>query len=184
MSGFLADVEAFSGFYRGYARSVLLFFARRTLDPEAALDLTAETFAQAFASRMSFRGGTDAEAGAWLFVIARRQLAQYFEAGRVSRELLGRLGVEVPRADREELERIEALAGLGAIRVALREQLERLDVGQRQALWLRVVDGQPYTVVAARLGISEQAARARVSRALRGLAEPLAAMATSVEEER
>jgi DNA-directed RNA polymerase specialized sigma24 family protein len=82
VSGFLADAEAFSRFYRGYARSVLLFFARRTIDSEAAPDLTAETFAAAFASRNSFRGATNGEAGAWLLVIARRQLSRYFEAGR------------------------------------------------------------------------------------------------------
>jgi RNA polymerase sigma-70 factor (ECF subfamily) len=38
---------------------------------------------------------------------------------------------------------------------------------------LRVVDELPYPDVAARLGISEQAARARVSRALRALAGAL-----------
>jgi RNA polymerase sigma-70 factor (ECF subfamily) len=184
VSGFLADAEAFSYFYRGNARSVLVFFARRTIDAEAALDLTGETFAAAFASRRSFRGATDGEASAWLFVIARRQLARYFEAGTVSRELVRRLGVEMPEATEVELERIETLAGLGALRVALREQLRELDAGQREALWLRVVDEQPYTVVAARLGISEQAARARVSRALRGLAEPLAALAVTMKEER
>lgn len=182
VSDFLADAEAFSRFYRGNARWVLLFFARRTIEAEAALDLTAETFASTFASRGSFRGTTDGEAGAWLFAIARRQLPRYFEAGTASRQLVRRLVVETPQATEVELERIDALAGLGALGVALREQLEQLDVGQREALWLRVVDAQPYALVAARLGISEQAARARVSRALRGLAEPLAALAVTVEE--
>jgi len=40
---------------------------------------------------------------------------------------------------------------------------------QREALHLYVVDEQPYLHVAARLGVSEPAARARVSRGLRAL---------------
>ena len=63
----------------------------------------------------------------------------------------------------------------------LREQLAGLDRGQRQALWLRVVDERPYVEVAARLGITEQAARMRVSRALRAIAESLAATPTTIE---
>ena len=43
----LADVEAFVALYREHAEALLVFFARRTLDAEAAADLTAETFAQA-----------------------------------------------------------------------------------------------------------------------------------------
>lgn len=181
MESFLADSQAFSAFYRAHARALLVFFARRTLDAEVALDLTGETFAAAFASRHSFRGDTDAQAGGWLFAIARRQLARYFEAGVAARELQRRLGVSVPVAGEAELERIEGLAGLVDLRAVLREQLAGLDRGQRQALWLRVVDERPYAEVAARLGISEQAARMRVSRALRAIAESLAATPTTIE---
>jgi RNA polymerase sigma factor (sigma-70 family) len=99
----------------------------------------------------------------------------------VSRELVSRLGVETPVAPSAELERIEEMAGLGALRAALRDQLVALDAGQRQALWLRVVDEQPYARVAQQLGISEQAARARVSRALRTLGESLSATSLAVE---
>ena len=175
VEGFLGDSGAFSVFYRAHARTLLLFFTRRTFDAEEALDLTAETFAAAFASRRTFRGTTDQEAGGWLFAIARRQLARYFEAGAVSRELVRQLGVETPVAAGAELERIEELAGLGRLRAVLRDQLVALDAGQRQAVWLRVVNEQPYARVARELGISEQAARARVSRALRALGESLAA---------
>lgn len=38
---------AFSAAYRTHARSIPIFLACRTYDPETALDLTAETFAQA-----------------------------------------------------------------------------------------------------------------------------------------
>ena len=38
--------------YRSHARAMVTFFARRTLDPEAAVDLVAETFAVAIAEQL------------------------------------------------------------------------------------------------------------------------------------
>lgn len=181
MDGFLASEADFSRFYREHAEPLLVFFTRRCCDPQVGLDLTAETFAQAFASRRGFRGQAPEEAGAWLYAIARRQLARYFERGSVSRRLSRRLAGGVPLAGDAELERIEELASLAELRTLLREQLELLEPGQRQALWLRVVEEQPYASVAQQLGISEQAARTRVSRALRTLSEPLAVAALGTE---
>jgi RNA polymerase sigma-70 factor, ECF subfamily len=181
VNAFLAGEADFSRFYREHVDGLLIFFTRRCFDPQIALDLTAETFAQAFASRRGFRGEEPAEAAAWLYAIARRQLARYFERGSVGRRLSRRLAGGVPVASDVELERIEELASMGEVRSLLREQLERLEPGQREALWLRVVEEEPYASVAQRLGISEQAARARVSRALRTLSEPLAAAALRME---
>ena len=173
MERFLTDPDAFSRFYRENARNLLVFFTRRTFDPQASLDLTAETFAAAFSSRRSFRGGTGAEAGAWLATIARRQLARYYQDGNASREVSRRLLISAPQANDAELERIERVAELDALRGSLREQLAALDEGQRGALWLRVVEEQPYAEVAQRLQITEEAARMRVSRALRAIAGSL-----------
>jgi RNA polymerase sigma-70 factor (ECF subfamily) len=181
VNGFLADRADFSRFYGEHAEALLIFFTRRCFDPQVALDLTAETFAQAFASRRGFRGATDDEAAAWLYAIARRRLARYFEHGSVTRRLGRRLAGGVPVAGDAELERIEELASLGEVRALLREQLELLEAGQREALWLRVVEEQSYADVARQLGITEQAARTRVSRALRTLSEPLAAAALRTE---
>jgi RNA polymerase sigma factor (sigma-70 family) len=175
VDGFLGTEAGFSRFYRRHAETLLIFFTRRCFDAQVALDLTAETFMEAFASRRTFRGSGDDEAGAWLYAIARRRLARYFEHGSVSRQLGRRLAGGVPVACDAELERIEELASLDELRAVLREQLMTIDPGQRQALWLRVVEEQPYSAVARALGISEPAARARVSRALRALSEPLAA---------
>jgi RNA polymerase sigma-70 factor (ECF subfamily) len=182
MDGFLADAEDFSRFYRAHSRELLVYFARRTFDAQVALDLTAETFAAAFAGRRSMRGHSDAEAGGWLFAIARRQLAGYFDDGAASRRMLGRVGVQTPAMQTEELERVEELAGLEVLRRLVRDQLDTLDRGQRDALRLRVVDEQPYAQVAAQLGISEQAARMRVSRALKTLAQALHAVPDAIEE--
>src|SRR6266581_2467895 len=76
----LRHPEAFAALYRRHAEELLHFFARRTLDPEAAAELTAETFAEAFASRASFRD-RGAGAGGWLFGIARHQLSRFYRSG-------------------------------------------------------------------------------------------------------
>jgi DNA-directed RNA polymerase specialized sigma24 family protein len=62
--------------YERHGEELLTFIVRRTSDTEVALDLWAETFAQALAGRGRYRGATDEEAGGWLYGIARRQLAR------------------------------------------------------------------------------------------------------------
>jgi RNA polymerase sigma factor (sigma-70 family) len=64
---------------------------------------------------------------------------------------------------------------VASVRLGLAAQLERLSEEQRDALQLRVVEEMPYEEVARRLGVSEPAARARVSRGLRSLQRALAA---------
>jgi RNA polymerase sigma-70 factor, ECF subfamily len=163
----------FSAFYAEHAERVLVFHARRCLDADLAVDLMAETFAQALASRRRFRGTTDAEAAAWLFGIARNQLANFFRRGRAERMALRRLGIQVPDVAEDDLERIEALADFDAMRGQLADQLDGLSAEQRTALRMRIVDELEYSEVARRLQVSEEAARARVSRGLRQLANAL-----------
>ena len=172
MTGPLAD---FSSFYAEHAERVLVFLARRCLDPDVAVDLMAETFAQAYAGRRRFRGTTDAEAAGWIFAIARHQLSGYFKRGRAERKAVERLGIEVPPVEPEDLARIEELAGLGPLRGAVSEQFGQLSADQRDAMRLRLIDELPYPDVARALSISEGTARARVSRGLRRLAAALEA---------
>ena len=166
----LADRDTFASLYRETADDVLVFIVRRVFDREVAMDLAAETFAQAFVSRGRFRGSTQAEAGAWIFTIARRQVADYLRRGKAERRALNKLGIEPPRLTDEDLDRVDQLAGLTELRAAIGAGLRELNPAQRDAIALRVVEELPYPEVAARLGISEQTARARVSRGLRALA--------------
>jgi RNA polymerase sigma-70 factor (ECF subfamily) len=159
--------------YDAMAQPVLVFFARRVFDGEAALDLTAETFARALESRRKFRGSGERQAAAWVWGIARNVLGEYFKRGRIERTALRRLGLEPPAMTSDEIERIEQLAGVATLRAAVAEALTTLADEQREALRLRVVDELDYPVVARRLGISEPTARARVSRGLRRLAAAL-----------
>jgi RNA polymerase sigma-70 factor (ECF subfamily) len=160
------DVERL---YRRHAGEVLAFLARRVFVAEVAVDLMAETFAQAYRDRRQFRGEAEEEAVAWLFGIARHCLSGYLRRGSAERRALRRLGVERRELHDFELERIEELAGLREIAGRLRSELDGLEVEQREAVQLRVVEERSYAEVALALGVSEQAARARVSRALRAL---------------
>ena len=162
------------GLFARHAEEILGFLARRTLDPQAALDLTGETFAVAWQSRRRFRGHDDEAARAWLFGIARNLLRGYIRRGYAERRAMTRLGVEPVELSPESHARIDELAGLAALRQAVAAELERLPAGQRDALVLRVVEELPFDQVAARLGITPENARARVSRGLRTLHARLA----------
>jgi RNA polymerase sigma factor (sigma-70 family) len=165
------EPSAFGAFYTAHSRELLAFFARRTFDVEVARDLTAETFAQAFEHRRRYRGSTDAEASGWLYGIARHQLSRYVRKGVVERKALRRLSIQVPAVSEEDYDRIAELAGFAELRDRVAALFGELSDAQREALRLRVMDERPYAEVAQRLGISEQTARARVSRALRSLAD-------------
>jgi RNA polymerase sigma factor (sigma-70 family) len=165
--------DDFVGFYRAYSQRILRFLARRVYDAQVALDLTSETFAAAYIARNKFRGQTEAEAEAWIFTIARHEFSRYLRRGNAEKKALRRVGIEPPRAEEEELERIEEMAGLNQLRGAVAIELRNLSEGQQQALSLRIVDELPFSEVARRLGTSEQTARARVSRGLRALAQAL-----------
>ena len=174
--------EEFASFYARHADQLLVWFARRVLDAEVALDLTSETFAQAFVSRARYRGGSEREAAGWLYGIARHQLSRYLRRGRAETRALRRLGLEVPTLGEDDVARVERMADLDELRRQIGPRLERLSAEQRRALQLRVVDELPYPQVAERLGVSEVSARARVSRALRALAKSFEQPTQAMEE--
>lgn len=150
-----------------HAENVLVFFARRTLDPHLALDLTAETFARAYIRRRQFRGDTSEAAAGWLYRIAHNELARYQRDGQVARRAMERLRLREPTYGDGDISRVQELAGLSHLRGEVAERFAALPDRQREAVELRVIDELGYPEVAARLGISEESARARVSRGLR-----------------
>lgn len=170
------EAADFSALYGQHALALVRFFARRTFDSQLALDLMAETFAQALLSRGSTRGRSDEERAAWLYAIARGQLDRYYRRGRAERNSLERLGLQVPRPDVAEFERIEELVDFEVSRRQIRDALAELSGDQRDAVELRIVQELDYIEVAMLLGISEPTALARVSRGLRALADTLDAL--------
>ena len=171
---FAITSDSLEALYRSHAAGMALYIARKTLDAGVAADLTAETFAQAYMKRTQFRGRSREEAIGWLYGIARHQISHFVRRDRAEARALQRLGIERPVMGEDQLGRLEELAGIAHLRRRLAAHLGDLSDEQREALRLRVVEERSYEQIAERLGINEQAARARVSRATRTLAARLA----------
>ena len=161
-----ADPDAFRELYARYAERVFGYFVRRCGDHDAAFDLTAETFAQAWIMRRRFRDEADGSGAPWLFGIARNVLLMSVRRGRLERQAVERLGVaerldgpyEPATAAPDERWAEDADELLDALQEALRE-----------AVRLRVVDQLEYEEVAIALGTSPAAARVRVHPVLAAL---------------
>ncbi len=168
--GSIDSASYFADLYERHVDAVLGFHYRRTGCAQTAADLTAETFAEAFDSRRRFRD-LGVPAAAWLFTIARRQLNRFVRHEAVRTKYRRRFRVPSYALDSEDLERVDALVDFENLREELRRAIESLPDGQAEAVRLRVGEQLAYPEVADRLGCSEQAARARVSRGLIRLAE-------------
>jgi RNA polymerase sigma factor (sigma-70 family) len=162
------DPQAFREFYDRYALWVRVWFTRQTGSESAALDLTAETFAQAWHSLRRFRDLADGSGAPWLFGIARNLLRQYHKHNRIETAARQRLGLAA-LAEGDEYEAVDERVAARSLAPALAAAVRLLPPDQRAALELRVVQQLDYNEVAGRLGISQNAARLRVSRALRAL---------------
>jgi RNA polymerase sigma factor (sigma-70 family) len=131
--------------------------------PDLVLDLVAETFARALERREQFdpRRGT---AVGWLLGIARHLLLEAVRQGRVADTSRQRLGMERIVVESDQLELIEH-----ENTSELKRSLSRLPAEQREAIERRVLEEEPYALIAARIGCSEQVVRKRVSRGLAAL---------------
>jgi RNA polymerase sigma factor (sigma-70 family) len=155
------DAAAFRALYNRYTERIKGYHLRRCRDEEAALDLTAETFAQAWYARRTFRDEAGGSAGPWLYGIARHVLLQSVRRERLEDGARQRLGMlehadHPPAPDESWLNDIDEL-------------LDELPADQRSALELRVLEDLPYEGVASRLSITPENARTRVHRALSAL---------------
>jgi RNA polymerase sigma-70 factor (ECF subfamily) len=159
-----SDAGAFAELYRRHVSIVHGWFRRRL--EWAASDLTAETFAQAWLSRRSFRDESDGSALPWLFGIARNVARESARRNEVETRARRRLGLPTDLAAEDGYAEVDERLSPSA---ALAHALETLPEHEREALELRVVDELPYPDLAARLGVRPAAARLRVSRALRRL---------------
>jgi RNA polymerase sigma factor (sigma-70 family) len=156
------DDAAFRVLYDRHADQIRRYHLRRCRDEEAAFDLVAETFAQAWCVRRAFRDEADGSAAPWLYGIARNVLRQSVRRERLEDHARQRLGV------------LEHPGRLGVTPEAswldgADELLDALPAEQRRAVELRVVEDMTYDRVARRLAITPETARMRVHRALKTL---------------
>jgi RNA polymerase sigma factor (sigma-70 family) len=155
------DPDAFRCFYDRYARRLHRFFVRRCGKSDAAVDLTAETFAQAWNSKRRFRDVAGGAAALWLFTIARRVLLKSVARRRLETTMLEHLRVEWPTAQAEHAVPDKSwLDGMDADHDAA---LAALPNSQRRALELRVVAGLPYAAIARELACFHPQRRESVS---------------------
>jgi len=163
---------------------LMLRVARR----EDAEDLTAEVFAAAVASIDGFRG--DAAVLTWLIAIARRKLADAARYQRRHPELL-EADLLAPAADGAAAARTEEPVSGDPTQAALerrewiaqvRRLVLQLPEAQREALWLRCVDGLSLAETARLLDRSEDAVKGLLHRARATLLERLTAEASAPSE--
>lgn len=136
-----------------------LYALSLTHDRDRANDLVQETVLKALAGRNSFRLGTNFPG--WIFRIQRNE----FISG------LRRMKPTVPidTAVSDSLTQRPTQENGLVVREFLRA-FGQLSSGQREALVLAVVEGQPYDVIAAHVGVSIGTIKSRISRARATLA--------------
>jgi RNA polymerase sigma-70 factor (ECF subfamily) len=148
-----SDPGAFRELYDRYAEPILGFHLRRCRDEDAAHELTAETFAQAWLARARFRDECGGSAGPWLYGIARNVLLVSVRRRTLEARARERLGMQVTPTTVSPQD----------------EWLDDTVDDLPEAVRLRVVEELSYDEVAATLGTTPGAARVRVHRGLAAL---------------
>lgn len=159
------SAAAFRELYDRHADPIFAFALRRTGDREAALDITAETFCQAWRSLATFQDVRSGSAGPWLFGIARNVVSKSARDRRLQRAASQALGLELRESD-AVVPGPDWLIGMDA---DLEQAMQALPSTQRRAVELRVLAERSYADVADELDCTEGAARIKVSRGLAGM---------------
>ena len=167
------DPGSFEVIFLSQFNPLLSRLVRQVWDSEIAVDIAAETLAETFIRRRRFRGCTDRELVGWINGIASRKLALFYRKHQVEKRALSKLGIEPPTLTEEEHHEVLHRIDEPVMREIVRDGLAALSETQQEALQLRIVDEMPYEELAARLEITEEAARARVARGLAALRRKL-----------
>ncbi len=167
------DRNAFSGIVRRHGRKLYRLAFRLLGDQAAAEEAAQEAFARAYSSLGDFR--MDCAFQPWLYRILLNLCRDMRKAGRrrespsddpTAGGLLPAFGGHMPLRADEGLERLRALR-------ALKEAIEGLPDGQREALVMRLLEHQPYETISETLGVPVGAVKVRVHRARRRLRDRL-----------
>jgi RNA polymerase sigma-70 factor (ECF subfamily) len=150
----------FSALYRKYGPEVFRFALYLSGEHAEAEDIAAETFARASASPEAIRAAT---VKGYLFTIARHLFLQGLR--KKSRHV--ELSTDVPDPQPGQRAQSEQKAELRAVLARL-QTLPEID---RAALLMRSLDEMSYEEIALALGISLSAAKVKVHRARRALAD-------------
>ncbi|NJP42771.1 RNA polymerase sigma factor [Actinacidiphila epipremni] len=156
------EPELFAVLFYRYADAVHRYLARR-VGPEAAEDLTADTFTTAFQRRHSY-DLTRADARPWLFGIATNLVARHRRAE--ARRLKALAKVPEPVEHEEPVaDRAVARAGATGLRPELAAALARLSARHRDVVLLVAWADLGYEEAAQALGVPVGTVRSRLNRA-------------------
>jgi RNA polymerase sigma-70 factor (ECF subfamily) len=167
------DKAAFERLYRQYQSPILWYHLKRTGNREVAFDLTAETFAAALIASESFDPRKGSAAG-WLFGIAHHKLVDSVRRGVVESAARSALAMREVVVSDDDLDRIDELASLSSEQT-VSDMLAALPEEQRLSIMARVVDEQPYSVIAADMKCSPAVVRQRVARGMKTLRREMGA---------
>ena len=159
------DPQAFRTVYDRHAEPLYRFFLKRVGNHHGALDLTAETFAQAWSSRARFVDQRGGNARPWLFGIARNVLLRSLRQERLADDACTRLGLQVAATEAITPDQ----SWVDGLDDDVEQALADLPADQREAIELRVVHDHDYETVAAIQHTTPGAARVRVHRGLRSI---------------
>jgi len=157
------DQEAFESLFRQHQGDVFRWVVRMVRNRAAAEDLTVETFWRAYRAHARF----DAKKGSWCGWLRRI-------ATNVALDYLRTMKREVPLEDQAvEEARVEQSTAQRELRQKILAAINRLTPKLRAVTLLALVEEEPYREIAEALGISENAVKVRVFRAVRILREEL-----------
>ena len=156
------EVDDFHEQMKAILPRLRLYALSLTHDRDRANDLVQETVLKALAGRASFRPGTNFSG--WIFRIQRNEFISSLRRQKPT--------VPIDTAVAESLTQRPAQENGLVMREFLRA-FAQLSPGQREALVLAVVDGQPYDAIAEHVGVSIGTIKSRVSRARASLARLL-----------
>ena len=159
------DERAFDALFERWAARVLRFVERMVGEQGVAEELVQETFVRVWRARERY--APEARFSTWLFTIAgnvaRNELRRPFR--HAPHESVDDTGEGSSLALASEEAPTDELVDARRTGAALEAALATLPERQREALWLRAVEGFSYAEVAEALATSEKSVKALIHRA-------------------
>lgn len=163
-----SDPQAFATLYDRYLDRIYAYAYRQTNDETLAKDITSATFEKALRHirRFEWQG---VRFGAWLYRIARNEIAQYYRRRRFLVPWLGQRGARAQVQERTPETAVQSSERQRQLRAAL----ARLSAKDREIVRLRFFEGLSSGEVAEILACSRQTVYLRLHRALKRLRQQL-----------
>ncbi len=166
------DLDAFNQLVLHYQQTTYNVVLRILGDPDAAADVTQDTFITAFRAIQSFRGGSPFRA--WLLRIASNQACDYWR--RTNRHPLDSLDEVMDEDEPHGASMLSTLVARGQaanpeefllnqeLRALIQQALQELPLDQRVAVILCDVQGLSYEEIAASTQTTLGTVRSRIAR--------------------